>query len=255
MTTAAHPDSTDEHAQPVASVDAVGKSFGDLTVLDDVSFDLPAGTITALIGPNGSGKTTLLRIVAGLLRPTTGRVDLAVDAERTVGYLPQQPAFRPRFSVAETLSFYANLVNDGDLAARLEQVGLRDVHDRRVGALSGGMTRLLALAQTTIGDPPVVVLDEPTSGLDPEMTEHIFEVIDDLADAGVAVLLATHDLAAVETVTDRVVLLDDGHIVARGSPADLASETGTDSLGAAFSALVRKDGGLTVRTGRRGDDA
>ena len=231
--------------ETVARVEGVRHRFGDVAVLEDVSFDLEPGRVTALVGPNGSGKTTLLRIVAGLLAPTGGRVELP-DRERAVGYLPQNPDFRPAFTVEETLRFYADLLAEAvDTDAALEQVGLVGARDRRVDALSGGMRRLLGLAQAVLGDPPLVLFDEPTGDLDPAMTRHIFDVVGDLAGSGTTVLLATHNLEGAAE-SDDVLVLDRGTVVASGPPEDLLAETGRDSLANAFLAIVG-EGELTVR--------
>ena len=247
----------------VAAVENVTVSFGDLTVLEDASFSVEPNGVTCLIGPNGSGKTTLLRVVAGLLAPDSGEVERAVSSARPVGYLAQEPAFRPQFSVRETLTFYADLVGDGtDVDAVIDRVGLGGVPDRPVEALSGGMTRLLGIAQATVGDPGLLVLDEPSSGLDPMMTRHITAVVSELADDGRGVLLATHDLASVERVADTVVVLDRGSVVATGAPADLLAETDTESLDDALSSLVdgetgevaTRDRTATAATDGRGDD-
>ena len=228
----------------VATIEDVTVSFGDLTVLSGASFAVDAGTVTCLIGPNGSGKTTLLRVVADLLAPDAGTVERSLSSARPVGYLAQKPALRPQFSVRETLRFYADLVgDDSDPDAAIERVGLAGVPDRSVDALSGGMTRLLGIAQATIGDPDLLVLDEPSSGLDPMMTRHITTVVSDLAADGRGVLLATHDLASVERVADTVVVLDRGEVVATGTPAALLAETGTDALDDALPALVDSEAG------------
>jgi ABC-type multidrug transport system ATPase subunit len=234
------------------ALDGVTHAFGDVRVLDDVSLSLAPGTVTAVVGPNGAGKTTLLRVAAALLAPQAGDVERP-DVERPVGYLPQSPAFRPGFTVSETVAFYAALVSgDVDRARVLERAGLRAVRDRRVEALSGGMTLLLGLAGATVGDPPALVLDEPTSGLDPGMTRRVFEAVRALADDGVGVLLASHDLAAVERHADRVLVLDGGRVVADGSPADLRGQAGVDALVDAFTATVETG---AVQTGRGGDGA
>lgn len=226
------------------SVENLSVSFGDLTVVADVSFALAPDTVTCVIGPNGSGKTTLIRLVAGLLAPDEGTVETPDVGVRPVGYLAQAPSFRPQFTVRETLSFYADLVADPvDVDAALDRVGLGGVPDRRVDALSGGMTRLLGIAQATLGDPPLVCLDEPSSGLDPMMTRHISTVTSELATEGAAVLVATHDLGAVERMADDVLVIDRGRIVARGPPAELRAETGTDELEAAMSDLVTYESG------------
>ena len=170
---------------PVIDVERLGHAYGDLTVLEEVSFALSPGTVACLIGPNGSGKSTLMRLLGGLIEPTDGSVEVDARGDRPVGYLAQTPAFRPQFTVAETVDFYGSLVEgDVDVDATLDRVGLTPVADRPVDALSGGMTRLLGLALTTVGDPGVLLLDEPASGLDPMMTAYITGVIGDVADTG-----------------------------------------------------------------------
>lgn len=235
--------------RPAISADTVSHAFGPVTVLDGVSFDCRPGTVTAVVGPNGSGKTTLLRIVAGVLRPTAGSVHRPTRS-RPVGYLPQSPDFRPAFTVRETLEFYAALLDNGaDVDATMDRVGLGGVADRRVDDLSGGMKRLLGVSLAFVGDPPAVLLDEPTGDLDPRMTDHIFGVIDSLADDGTAVLMATHDLDGAASA-DELLVLDRGEIVLRGPPADVMAGTDADTLADAFLAVVGSE--LTVRRGAEG---
>ncbi|ACV13128.1 ABC transporter related [Halorhabdus utahensis DSM 12940] len=234
----------------VLTLEAVRQSFGDVSVLEGVSLDVRAESVTCLLGPNGSGKSTLLSIAAGLRTPDEGTVTGEIDAARDVGYLPQRPAFRPHFTVAETIGFYGSLVPTPiDEAATLERVGLAAVADRRVEHLSGGMVRLLGLAQATVGSPPVVVLDEPASGLDPQIRHRIADVIADLAADGAAVLMATHDLDAAERIADQVRILDDGEFVAGGSPSEIQSETAAESLGGAIDALIDREDAIGVRAG------
>lgn len=240
--------------EPVLTVDGVRHAFGHLTVLEDVSFSADRGSVVSLVGPNGSGKSTLLRVVAGLIEQTAGEVTVEASADRPVGYLPQTPAFRPQFSLTETLAFYGDLAGvDVDVDDRLERVGLQNVPDRRVDALSGGMTRLLGIAQATVGDPPLLVLDEPSSGLDPVMVEHISAVVDDLASEGTTVLLATHNIDAVEQMADTVLVLDGGTIVAAESPAALRERTGADTLTGALADVIERDETASVSVGRRGE--
>jgi ABC-type multidrug transport system ATPase subunit len=226
----------------------VTRRFGDVTALSDVSVDVARGEVVALVGPNGSGKTTLLRVLAGLLDPTAGEVSYdGPSAVRPIGYLPQEPTFRPGFTALETARFYARLVDD-DPSGLLERVGLGAVTDRRVEALSGGMTRLLGIAQALTGDPPVLALDEPASGLDPSMSRLVFDVVETLGEADHAVVVTSHDLPSVERAADRVVVLDRGSVVATGTPAELRDRTG-ESLHDAFASLVGGEDGITaVRT-------
>ncbi|AZH25658.1 ABC transporter ATP-binding protein [Haloplanus aerogenes] len=225
----------------------VHRTFGDVTALSDVSIDIPAGSVVALIGPNGSGKTTLLRILAGLLAPSDGEVTYdGPDATRPLGYLPQAPTFRPGFSTRETIAFYARLVDD-DPDELLDRVGLDRVPDRRVEALSGGMTRLLGIAQALAGDPPVLALDEPASGLDPGMSRRVFDIVEALAEDGHSVVVTSHDLPLVERAADRVVVLDRGEVVAADTPAALRERTG-GPLHETFTSLVEADDSVAIRT-------
>lgn len=234
---------------PILTATGLEHRYGDVAVLDGLSLAVAEGELLAVVGPNGSGKSTLLKALAGIHRPTDGVVNYHdPTVPRPIGYLPQHPAFRPRQSARDTLAFYAALVGEPASAAdaALERVGLRDAAGRDVGALSGGMRRLLAIAQATIGDPPVVVLDEPASGLDPEMRMHIFDTLDELAAGDTAVVVSSHDLTLVERTANRVVVLDGGEIVATGTPAAVCDAAEGDSLHAAFRELVIASRG-TVR--------
>jgi len=223
------------------------RTFGDVTALAGVSIEIPAGSVVALVGPNGSGKTTLLRILSRLLSPTDGSVTYeGPPAVRPLGYLPQAPAFRPGFTAAETAAFYARLVDD-DPTELLERVGLGGVPDRPVEGLSGGMTRLLGIAQSLAGDPPVLALDEPASGLDPTMSRRVFDIVEALSDDGHAVVVTSHDLPLVERAADRIVVLDRGAVVAADTPEGLRERTG-GPLYETFTALVDTDDEVATRT-------
>jgi ABC-type multidrug transport system ATPase subunit len=226
--------------ETVLSTDDIHKQFGSVTVLEGISIEVEAGTLTGIIGPNGSGKTTLLEILIGLSEPTSGTVShQGPENERQIGYLPQHPAFRPGFTVGETLDFYTALAND-DPEALLERVGLADATDRRVEALSGGMTRLLGLAQAMVGDPPVVILDEPASGLDPGMRKRTYEVASTLAADGTAVLVSSHDLDLIGSFCDRVALIDSGVFGVIGQPDTLCTEYDCADLWELFETTVER---------------
>ncbi|NGM70424.1 ABC transporter ATP-binding protein [Natronolimnobius sp. AArcel1] len=229
---------------PLLEASDIDFAYGDVTILEDVSVAAHSAAVTALVGPNGTGKTTLLRTLAGLQEPTDGTVTYhGPSSERTVGYLPQHPQFRPGFTVSETLEFYASLVGGDQEAAlhQLERVGLADAAERPVEALSGGMTRLVGIAQATIGDPPLIVLDEPASGLDPGMSKHVFDVANELAEAGTGVLLSSHDLELVDRTADQVFVLDEGSVVTRGHPNTLCNQLGVDSLQNVYEELIAGD--------------
>jgi ABC-2 type transport system ATP-binding protein len=244
-------DATAARSGTVARTTDLGVAFGDVQVFADLSLAIDAGAVTAIVGANGSGKSTLLRALAGLLPPTEGTVEVASPGARPVGFCPQDPRFREHFTVEETLSFYADLLDATvDVAETLKLVGLDAVADRRVDALSGGMIRLLGIAQAVLGDPGLLVLDEPGSGLDPSLRVHIFETLRDVAATGPAVVVATHDLTGAADA-DRVLVLDDGAIAADGAPADVVADADADSLEAAFTAIVGDE--LAVRAGTEVD--
>jgi ABC-type multidrug transport system ATPase subunit len=207
----------------VASLSDVTRTYGGVPVLDGVSLDIDPG-LTAVIGPNGSGKSTLLGLLTGAVPTTTGTVDHSgATGRKPVGYLPQRVPFRDGFTARETLAFYARLV-DADPDAALDRVGLGDAGDRRVEALSGGMRRLLGIAQAVLGDPSLVVLDEPASGLDPGMRERAFGAAAERADDDTAVVVSSHALDLVDAHADRVVVLRRGRVAAAGPQDRLHDE-------------------------------
>ena len=237
---------------PVLRIDGVSKSFGSVEVLSDVSVSIPSGSVVAVVGPNGSGKTTLLRTLVGDLGPTTGTVSyVGPDTDRPIGYLPQEPTFRPGFTAAETLAFYSSLLDGRDPEPLLERVGLAAAADRNVEALSGGMRQLLGIAQATVGDPPLIVLDEPASGLDPNMSESVFGTAAEMAGSGTTVLVSSHDLALVEATADTVVVLNRGSVAAAGPVSDLRDRFDVDSLRGVLNAVVGDTEAVAVVGGTR----
>lgn len=234
--------------EPVARLENVALSYGDVTVFDELSLEIPCGGVTAVVGPNGAGKSTLVRIVAGVLSRDAGRRVVPTGPERPIGFLPQSPRFRPAFTVEETVQFYEDLLSvDGSVDRVVEQVGLDPVRNRRVASLSGGMRRLLGVAVSLLGDPALVVLDEPTSGLDPRMQRHVFGVVDTISTDERAVLLTTHNLEGAERA-DRVVALDRGAIVVDEPPDEFVKRTEAASLTDALLEVVPDES--VVQSGR-----
>lgn len=236
----------------ILRLEAVSKSFGTVEVLSEVSASIPLGSVVALIGPNGSGKTTLIRTIVGDLAPTSGTVSyVGPDADRSIGYLPQEPTFRPGFTAEETLAFYASLVDGDDPEPLLGRVGLSAAAERNVEALSGGMRQLLGIAQATVGDPPLIVLDEPASGLDPNMSERVFETAAEMADSGTTILLSSHDMTLVEETADSVVVLDRGAVAASGTIEELRDSFDVESLRGVLNAVVADSDEVAVVGGER----
>jgi ABC-2 type transport system ATP-binding protein len=208
---------------PVAlTAEAVSKTYGERRALQDVSFTAHRGERIAIIGPNGAGKTTLLQILAGSLKPSGGTVSLEAG---TIGWVPQQPALYSKLSVAENLRLFARLEKRPDVPAdverMLDQTGLRDRAGDEVGKLSGGNKQRVNIAIGLLAEPSVLLLDEPTSSLDPRQREVLWAFVSGLADAGTAVVYATHNVAEAERYADRVLVLADGELLFSGSPREL----------------------------------
>ena len=213
-------------------VDGVVKRYGGRAVIDGASFAVAAGEIVALLGPNGAGKTTTVEIIEGYRRADGGSVRvLGEDPVRggrslraRVGLMLQGGGIDMRARPRETLHQYAGFHADPrDPDALLDLVGLTAVATTRYRRLSGGERQRLGLALALVGQPEVVILDEPTGGMDPEGRAATRRIVADLRDAGVAVLLTSHDLADVERLADRIHILVAGRIVAAGTPAELVA--------------------------------
>jgi ABC-type multidrug transport system ATPase subunit len=210
------------------------KRYGSFTALDHVGFEVPRGEVLAIIGPNGAGKTTLIKCLMGLVR-FEGRV--TVDgleivrsgraARARIGYLPQHVAFHADLTVAETALFYADLrrVQASRARALVEQAGLREHAEKRVGALSGGMRQRLGLAVALLSEPMALIFDEPAAGLDMPARLDLRRLILEQRAAGRAVLLSTHWLEDVPYIADRVLALERGKCVFLGPAAESLAVT------------------------------
>jgi ABC-2 type transport system ATP-binding protein len=219
-------------AEPVLSVTGLAKSYGERTALRDVSFDLRAGELVAVVGPNGAGKTTLLSILAGVQDATAGSVSGPVGLKdgRAIGWAPQRPALYSKLSVAENLRLFARLERvvdvDAAVARMLEQTGLRERAHEPVERLSGGNRQRVNVALGLIADPQVLALDEPTSALDPGQRARVWEFVGALAARGRSVLFSTHHLSEVRRYATRAIVLVEGELLFDGSPGELVASTG-----------------------------
>lgn len=241
---------------PTLAVEHVGKSFGPVRAVDDLSFEVRPGRVTGFLGPNGSGKTTTLRMLLGLVRPTEGRalvggrpyVEQPVPGA-LVGAALEATGFHPGRTGRAHLAAYAPQV--GVARARCDEVlalvGLTDAADRKVGGYSLGMRQRLGLATALLADPPALVLDEPANGLDPEGIVWMRGFLRHLAAEGRTVLLSSHVLGEVQHTVDDVVVIARGRLVHASSLADLAS------LAAPSTYVVAPDlPGLTALCAARG---
>jgi ABC-2 type transport system ATP-binding protein len=209
----------------VLEVDGVGKHYGAVQALTDVSFSMDAGEIVAVIGPNGAGKTTLLSIIAGSLVPDAGSVRPTPDR---VGWAPQQPALYARLTVAENLELFARLerLPDPRAAVRsmLEQTELVERSGTLVGELSGGNRQRVNVALALIAKPPVLALDEPSASLDPAQRERLWRFVSGLAAQGTAIVFSTHNVSEAQRYAGRTVVLADGGKLFDGPPQELLAQ-------------------------------
>jgi Cu-processing system ATP-binding protein len=205
----------------------VTKRFGEVEAVRNVSFDLEEGETVALVGHNGAGKTTLLKLMLGLIRPTSGSIEVLgqhpaagqFSARRRLGYLPENVSFNAALTGRETLTFYARLKREPlqEVPALLDRVGLAHAADRRVGTYSKGMRQRLGLAQALLGEPRVLLLDEPTTGLDPALRQSFYEIVEQLRARGATALLSSHALTEIEERAGRVIIMNRGVKVADGT--------------------------------------
>jgi ABC-2 type transport system ATP-binding protein len=205
----------------------LGKSYGDTVALDDVDLHVARGSVYGLIGPNGAGKTTMLSIIAGLRRPTTGTIDLAVP-RTSLGVMVDTPLFEPWLTAREVVDLAGQLTAPELSRERVEQVlvevGLAEAMDRRNGGFSRGMLQRLGLAACLVSDPELLLLDEPSSALDPSGRREVLDLIGRLARTK-TVVLSTHILGDVQEVCDTVGVIDDGRLRYQGTVSDLLART------------------------------
>ncbi|PZG23805.1 ABC transporter ATP-binding protein [Micromonospora craterilacus] len=207
------------------------RRYNDTTALDGVSLDIPAGQILGLLGPNGAGKSTLINVMTGLLRPSSGSVELCGGDPRSestrsvIGVTPQETGLPETWRVAELVDFVAAHFPDPvDRAELLDRFDLTPLADRQAGGLSGGQQRRVAVALAFVGRPRLVFLDEPTTGLDVDARRALWDGIRSFHADGGAVLLTSHYIEEVEALADRVVVMDHGRIIADGSVAEIRSQ-------------------------------
>jgi ABC-2 type transport system ATP-binding protein len=227
------------------SVRAVGKRFGELQALQDVSFDAHENEMVAVVGPNGAGKTTLLSIIAGTLSASAGSVSgpsRQPGFGRTVGWAPQQPALYSKLTVVENMRLFARLERvpdpDREVELMLDQTGLSGRANDLLGELSGGNRQRVNVAVALLGDPPLLALDEPSSALDPGQRERLWEFVRGLADRGTSVVFSTHNVTEAERHGDRVIVLDEGRLLFDGDPRDLMLKAPAEARGDFEQALV-----------------
>jgi ABC-2 type transport system ATP-binding protein len=223
-------------ASSVLTASRLSRRFGDRLAVDDVSFTLEAGEIFALLGPNGAGKTTTLRILAGLIAPSAGSVEIdgqplgpqsAPQLRARIGFLTEAPGLWDRLTVRQNLLVYARIYGLPSprkaVDEALERFEIRDRGNDRAAQLSKGLKQRVALARSLLHDPRIAMLDEPTSGLDPASAREVRDLVLSLRAQGRTILLCTHNLDEVDRVADRVAVLS-RRLIAMGTPASLRNK-------------------------------
>ena len=222
----------------------LSKAYGAVTALSNLDLSVPEGCLYGLLGPNGAGKTTTLRILATLLAPDRGSVQVdGVDAlkhprevRRLLGYVAQEVAIDKILSGRELLQLQGDLYHlkrtdrDHRIDDLIDRLGMDPWIDRRCGTYSGGMRRRLDLAAGLLHRPRLLVLDEPTVGLDIESRSAIWQLLNQLVEAGTSVLLSSHYLEEIEALADRMAIIDAGAVIAEGTPTDLKQRLGGDRV-------------------------
>jgi ABC-2 type transport system ATP-binding protein len=215
---------------PVIEVHGLTKRFGPVLAVDQLSFQVQAGTVTGFVGPNGAGKTTTLRMLLGLVQPTQGSATIngrpyrqLSNPSRHVGAALEAAEVHPGRTARDHLRVRATAgqIDPARVAEVLDLVGLAAAADRRVGGFSLGMRQRLGLAAALLGDPEVLILDEPSNGLDPEGVRWLRAFLRGLGRQGRTVLVSSHVLAEVAQTVDSVVVLDHGRLVTQSSLAEL----------------------------------
>jgi ABC-2 type transport system ATP-binding protein len=216
----------------VVEVKGLGKSYGSVRAVDDVSFSVERGEVFALLGPNGAGKTTSIEVLEGFLRRDSGKVEvLGVDPgdrhkqrwlRTQIGIVLQELAVEPYFTVRQVLERNAGFFpSPRPVNEVIDIIGLGSKRDARVKTLSGGQQRRLDVGLGIIGNPSLLFLDEPTTGLDPAARRTTWDLIRSLASDGTTVLMSSHYMDEVEALADSVAVLSAGRIVATGSPSSI----------------------------------
>jgi ABC-2 type transport system ATP-binding protein len=238
-------------------VEHVGKRYGELMAVDDLSFDVGPGELLGLVGPNGAGKTTALRAIAGILRPTTGRILVdghdvhrsPVAAKRALAFVPDTPQPFENVTVTEHLRFTAMAWRIPDAGPRiesvLEEMTLVEKRDALGSTLSRGMRQKLAFACAFLRHPSLLLLDEPLTGLDPKAIREVRTSIRQRAEEGAAVIVSSHLLDVVERLCGRILVLHRGRGVALGSLEEIREGVvpgGGGTLEEAFFAITERDG-------------
>jgi ABC-2 type transport system ATP-binding protein len=222
-------------------VDNLSKSYAAVQAVDGVSFRVSRGEIFGLLGPNGAGKTTTIRIVLDIIRPDAGQIEvlggpMSEEKKSRIGYLPEERGLYDDMTLLDTLLFLGQLKGlsrpaAGSRAERyLREVELWDVRDRKIEALSRGMSQKAQFVAATMHEPELIIVDEPFAGLDPVNTQIIKGLLTRLRDRGAAIIMSTHQMNRVEEMCERILLIDHGRRVLYGAIREIRDRYATHAV-------------------------
>ncbi|MGD0891637.1 MAG: ABC transporter ATP-binding protein [Terracidiphilus sp.] len=215
------------------------KAFSDVQAVDGLDLEVERGECFGLLGPNGAGKTTTIEICEGLTDPDSGTVELlglnwkanAAELRQRIGIQLQETQFSEKLTVEETLRLFRSFFKRGiSVEESIRTAQLEEKRKSRVGGLSGGQKQRLAMATALVGDPELLFLDEPTTGLDPQARRHLWDLVDELKQAGRTIILTTHYMEEAERLCDRVAIMDHGKVIALGTPQELIQSVGGEDI-------------------------
>lgn len=237
---------------PILEALSLRKAFGTFVAVDDVSFALAPGEILGLLGPNGAGKTTTIQMLLGLITPSAGAIRaFGLDFARNRAAILQRANFSSTYvslpftlSVRENLAVFGRLYGVKNLKARvdaiLELLNLQDLADRQTKSLSSGQLTRLHLAKALLNDPELLFLDEPTASLDPDTADQVRQLLKRLrAERGLSILYTSHNMAEMQEMSDRVVFLNRGKVLATGTPESLIARFEAEDLEELFLKIAR----------------
>ncbi len=240
------------NAEPAIEVAHLTKIFDGVTAVDDISFTIARGSVTGLLGGNGAGKTTTIGMLMGLVLPTSGEVrvlgaDMRRDRHRVLARMNFESPYVDmphRLTVRQNLSVFGRLYAVADVDARIRrlarELAFEDLLDRKAGQLSAGQKTRVALAKALLNEPDVLLLDEPTASLDPDTADWVRTHLEAYRrDRQATILLASHNMAEVERLCDRVIMLKQGRIIGDGSPDEFLERFGRGTLEEVFLDLAR----------------
>jgi ABC-2 type transport system ATP-binding protein len=224
---------------PSLLLKGVRKAFADVKAVDGLDLEVARGECFGLLGPNGAGKTTTIEICEGLTAPDEGTVEVlglnwrtgAGELRQRIGIQLQETQFPDKLTVEETLRMFRSFFKRGisvDESIRTAQ--LEEKRSSRVGGLSGGQKQRLAMACALVGDPELLFLDEPTTGLDPQARRHLWDLVDELKQAGRTIILTTHYMDEAERLCNRVAIMDHGKVISLGTPQQLIGTVGGEDI-------------------------